>query len=249
MGAVPAATSTSSGTGEAYLSRRLQQASPGEIPASGASPFGTVLGFGPLSVPAYSSDYASADKTQFPDWDSFQHKEGDVFYGFKWQCVEYARRWLIKALGITFGSIDYAWQIFDLPTASRVAGGEAVPWLAVPNGGPGLRRPQMGSVLIWHEQLGGYYNETGHVAIVTEASDTFVRVAEQNIDDVPWPPGRSWSRELPVTWDATSDSYTIHDPADGQGVPVVPLSVRGWMMLRDLEWGSLVDERLPATNG
>ncbi|MDP2193741.1 MAG: hypothetical protein Q8K36_04385, partial [Alphaproteobacteria bacterium] len=33
--------------------------------------------------------------------------------GMKWQCVEYARRWLIQNKGLTFDDVTYAWQIWD----------------------------------------------------------------------------------------------------------------------------------------
>ncbi len=60
-----------------------------------------------------------------------------------------------------------------------------VPFDAVPNGsGTDRRRPEAGCGLIWREQ--GHFSGTGPVAIITEVTDTYVRVAEQNVDDTYW---------------------------------------------------------------
>lgn len=53
-----------------------------------------------------------------------------VYYGIKWQCVEYARRYLIDVTGHTFESIDYAWQIFDLTSAIRLSDNHSVSWIS-----------------------------------------------------------------------------------------------------------------------
>ncbi len=128
-----------------------------------------------------------------------------------WQCVEFARRWLIMARGYTFDSVDYAWQIFDLPWAVRVSDKAHVPFVAIPNGGN--RVPAMGSIIIWN--AGGYYPTTGHVGIIVEVGDTYVRVAEQNFADFPWPAGLPWSRQLPLTRH-TKGGFTIQDTVQVQ---------------------------------
>ena len=125
-----------------------------------------------------------------------------VYYGFKYQCVEFARRWLthvqgpltmphfktlslllcVLRAGITFGDVGMAYEIYDIPHASRVTNGSAVKWTAHPNGS--TSRPVAGSVILWNE--GGEFQWTGHVAIATEVSDAYLRVAEQNVEDVSW---------------------------------------------------------------
>jgi glutathionylspermidine amidase/synthetase len=54
-------------------------------------------------------------------------------------------------------------------------------------------------MLIWNE--GGDYELTGHVAIVTQIADGFVRVVEQNVEHTVWEHGKPWSRELPASLD------------------------------------------------
>ncbi len=80
-----------------------------------------------------------------------------------------------------------AYEIFDMPYAINLKDGKNVPMRSGRNGSNG--RPEPGSLLIWNE--GGFFRHTGHVAVVVEASDTFVRLAEQNYDDKVWPEVRS----------------------------------------------------------
>jgi hypothetical protein len=132
--------------------------------ATGVAPFGTVLGHN-SGVPAFSSHYDSYVHADFATrylkhhapwlwgifmrlggWKLWQkhylhngdHEGREHFYGAKWQCVEYARRWLIHAQGYTFPSVSMAYTIFDMPHAIRVADGAKVAFKAVPNGALGF---------------------------------------------------------------------------------------------------------------
>ena len=123
-------------------------------------------------VPCYSSDYDSADR--HVDYDS-QSAEG-VFFGYKWQCVEFARRWLVLNKKVTFQSIPMAYHIFQLPNVIRLSDGQRLPMIGHLNGS--TTHPMAGDVLIWSAG-GNKIGRTGHVAIITAASSEWVRVAEQ----------------------------------------------------------------------
>ena len=56
------------------------------------------------------------------------------------------------------------------------------------------RPPEPGCLLIW--DAGGEFETTGHVAIVTEVTPSYVRVAEQNVGDRTWPAGQNFAREI-----------------------------------------------------
>jgi len=58
------------------------------------APFGTLLGVAPGNVPVYSSDYDSADDKELPNRHAYRSYVDGIFMGYKWQCVEFARRWL-----------------------------------------------------------------------------------------------------------------------------------------------------------
>jgi hypothetical protein len=76
--------------------------------------FGTKIGASPNGVISYSSYYKTAPRDE--DFNSFITVPGlgdtKIFSGAKWQCVEYARRYLLLTLGVTFPSIPMAWNIF-----------------------------------------------------------------------------------------------------------------------------------------
>jgi hypothetical protein len=205
---------------------------PDDEPVVGArAPFGRVIGVGPKGVPAHSCHYASivhacllGEFVCLPFTIRHTSDEGGRQYGVRWQCVEYARRWLMTAAGHTFDDCPTAAHMFGMRDAVRLSDGARVAWDCVPNGsGPERARPTAGCLLIWHAR--GHFVGTGHVAVVTVATDTYVRVAEQNFDDRYWPAGREWARELPVTVDAATGAYTIGERVDGE--------VCGWMQLAD----------------
>ena len=175
-----------------------------------ALPFGSLLGIAPGGVPAYSSKGISFRS----------HYNGDIYYGARYQCVEFARRWLVHTHGVTFGSVGMAYEIFPLPNVTRVSDSSAVPWTNVPNGS--TTRPVAGCILIWNE--GGEFKWTGHVAVVTAVSDSFVRVAEQNVHDMTGE-GRDYSRELPAVVDAATGAFHIHEHYGKGG------TVAGWKLL------------------
>ena len=77
--------------------------------------FGTLLGTTHGGVQVFSCDYDSIkDKTGLQNRSDFQSSLNDTFFGFKWQCVELARRYLVLNYGVTFESIPMAFDIFDL---------------------------------------------------------------------------------------------------------------------------------------
>ncbi|MCP5180418.1 MAG: bifunctional glutathionylspermidine amidase/synthase [Pseudomonadales bacterium] len=154
--------------------------------------FGTLLGVAPGGVAAYSSDYESADERVYPNRHAYRSYLDGVYMGFKWQCVEFARRWLYLNRGYIFDDVAMAYEIFNLTHVRVVASNELLPLHAFANGSK--RPPEPGCLLIWSE--GGEFARTGHVAIVTEVLPDRIRLAEQNVDHRPWSGGRDYSREI-----------------------------------------------------
>ncbi|MDA0689830.1 MAG: CHAP domain-containing protein, partial [Proteobacteria bacterium] len=154
--------------------------------------FGTVLGYAPGDVPAFSSDYSSVDARLLPTRSSFRSYLDGVYLGFKWQCVEFARRWLYVNCGYIFDDVAMAYDIFELRSVRTVGDRKELPLQAFANGSP--RRPEYGCMIIWAE--GGEFEHTGHVAIAIEVTDDYVRIAEQNVGHQLWPAGCNWSRQI-----------------------------------------------------
>jgi glutathionylspermidine amidase/synthetase len=154
--------------------------------------FGAVLGVAFGQVPVYSCDYASADDEELPTRQAYRSYVDGVYMGHKWQCVEFARRWLYRNYGYVFDDIAMAYDIFRLATVRLVRDNKLLPLRSFKNGS--LHPPEPGCLLIWDE--GGEFETTGHVAIVTEVTPDYLRVVEQNVGDRIWPAGQNYSRQI-----------------------------------------------------
>jgi glutathionylspermidine amidase/synthetase len=180
--------------------------------------FGTILGMAPGDVPVYSSDYASADTREFPNRTAYRSFVDGVFMGYKWQCVEFVRRWLYVNRQYVFDDVSMAYDIFRLRSVRKLSGGGRLPLHSFKNGA--RRRPVPGSLLVW--EAAGEFELTGHVAVVTEVGDDFIRVAEQNVDNKPWPQGQNFSRQLAVR--ITGKGGYLIDPGQEED------AILGWVM-------------------
>lgn len=187
--------------------------------------FDTLLGTAEGGVGVYSSHYPSADNKQYADRRAFRSYIDDLFMGYKWQCVELARRWLYVNKGYVFEDVAMAYDIFDLRHVKRVADGALLPLQSFLNGSK--RHPEPGCMLIWNE--GGDFHTTGHVAIVTEVLANAIRFIEQNVEDKIWPAGANYSRELPTVIDGDGCYWVVTDGVhDKHGE-----SVLGWVLQTD----------------
>ena len=183
--------------------------------------FGTLLGMAPGEVPVYSSHYPSADNSEFPDRESYRSYLDDIFMGYKWQCVEFARRWMYLNQGLIFDDVAMAYDIFELRTVRMIRDNALKSIQSFRNGS--ARPPLPGCLLIWNE--GGEFEDTGHVAIVTEVLPNCVRIAEQNMDHHLWPQGQNWSRELALCVDEQGGHWVNCTYAEG--------SILGWVLVTD----------------
>lgn len=130
-------------------------------------------------------------------------------------------------MNVTFESIDMAYEGFDLNSFIQLPSMNEIPIECIKNGSTEVsKRPSYGNVIIWNE--GGFFRHTGHIGIITEATDAYVRIAEQNYDDLYWPQGRNYSRELPVRIGADG-SYFIIDSSLPEYSNCGKTSVRGWI--------------------
>ena len=156
--------------------------------------FGTVLGIAPGGVPVYSSDYSTANAKEFPNRQAYRSFVDGVFMGYKWQCVEFVRRWIYLNSRYVFDDVPMAYDIFRLRNIKKLSDGSQLPIRSFRNGA--LRPPEAGCFLIWDAV--GYFEITGHVAVVTEVGDAYIRIAEQNVDNKMWPPEQTFSRQLSI---------------------------------------------------
>ncbi|WP_272660710.1 bifunctional glutathionylspermidine amidase/synthase [Providencia sp. PROV150] len=183
-------------------------------------PFGTLLGYAPGGVAIYSSDYDSLPNVENKKDISFRSYIGNEYMGYKWQCVEFARRFLYLNYGTVFSDVGMAYEVFSLRFLRHVVDDDILPLKAFVNGSP--VKPAAGSLLIWDE--GGEFNKTGHIAIITKVYDDKVRIAEQNVIHHKLPIGQQWTRELSLKRD--KGRYTLSDTFPDT-------KILGWMIQTD----------------
>lgn len=150
------------------------------------SNYGNILGKSPAGVPAYSN--CNSDCVIFEP----NHLQ-DVYTGIKWQCVEYARRWLLKEQGVVFGDVDIAADIWEIAHVDNPHNNQTLKFDSVVNGAATL--PQRGDLIIYGKE----YLDTGHVAVVVsiDVERNTIQVAEQNYANTKWK--QNYAREIAYT--------------------------------------------------
>lgn len=114
-----------------------------------------------------------------------------------------------------------AYDIFRLNEVKVIKDDSKLPLSSFRNGSK--RPPEYGCLLIWNE--GGFFEYTGHVAVVIEVLEDRIRIIEQNVEDAIWPEGQEYSRELKMT--RTKDGgYFVKCTYDDA-------SVLGWVIQTD----------------
>ncbi|WP_222105094.1 hypothetical protein [Denitromonas halophila] len=96
--------------------------------------FGTILGVAAGEVAVYSSHYPSADHAEYPDRHSYRSYLDGEYMGYKWQCVELARRWLYLNKGYVFDDVPMAYDIFRLRSVRVVKDDRRLPLHTFHNG-------------------------------------------------------------------------------------------------------------------
>ncbi|MBO6561165.1 MAG: bifunctional glutathionylspermidine amidase/synthase [Nisaea sp.] len=195
--------------------------------------FGAVIGIAPGGVAAYSSDYETVDNAELPTRQHYRSVVDGIYLGHKWQCVEFARRWLYRNKGYVFEDIAMAYDIFQLREVKVIEDGSRLPLRSFRNGS--VRAPEIGGLMIWKE--GGFFDVTGHVAVITEVLPDRVRVAEQNVDHKVWPAGQDWARELPMRVDAEGGHWVDCTYDDGE--------VLGWVLQTEDATGAEAHREVP----
>lgn len=183
------------------------------------APFGTLLGLAPGDVPVYSSNYEEgADGLERSD---FVSQLDEIYMGYKWQCVELARRWLYCTRGLIFDEVGMAYEIFSLTELRTPDGSQHLPLQSFRNGS--RRAPEVGCMLIWDE--GGDFEHTGHVAIVTHVHEDRLCIIEQNNHDAVWPDGQDYSREIQLR--------RAYDGGVWLRAPMKEGTIMGWVIQTD----------------
>ena len=161
------------------------------------SSYGKILGESTSKVVAYSNcNNKCVDYTI--------NRVNHIFTGIKWQCVEYARRWLLVNYSLVFDSVNTAADIWEQINEYKEPGfGDKVAVNTYRNGSKKI--PERGDLLIYGREL----FLTGHVAVVvsTDKMNNLVYVAEQNYKNKKWP--SNYSRA--ISYNKKDDRYWLQD--------------------------------------
>lgn len=167
------------------------------------APFGTVLGYitaNKTKIPVYSCDYISLHIPRLLFLFLFKkmasNYEKGVYTGVQYQCVELARRHLWCTRGYVFKSVGMAYELFQHSTVHNPHDETRIARLKKNVNGQSTLPPGVGTYPIW--QAGGFFEGTGHVAVVVgvNVAEGWVDIAEQNVEDRVWPAGIHASRRL-----------------------------------------------------
>ncbi|CAM4791333.1 unnamed protein product [Rotaria magnacalcarata] len=180
-------------------------------------PFDKIQGIASTNVPAYSNGY-----------DDFVSFEGfyvhGIFTGFNGQSVEFARRWLLLRKSCIFQNIRSAadmWQ--ELTYVERVTDGEKFHLKTYSNGS--THKPKCDALLIYPRSEKSPY---GHVAIICEVQENFIRIVEQNYRFHYW--SSNYARQIPMLY--RNGLYYIEDY----------YNVYGWMEIENNNQLKTLDE-------
>ncbi|CAF4214306.1 unnamed protein product [Rotaria sp. Silwood2] len=170
--------------------------------------YGAMVGIASSNVSAYSNGN-----------DSYISNESNYLYniytGMRWQCVEYARRWLFIRKGCVFDDVDAANDMWSqLSYVQRVVDGKCFSLKKYQNGS--TSPPKNESLLIYRLGKDIPY---GHVSVIVDVLNDSIRVAEQNFHAYYW--ASNYSRQIPYV--LKNGSYYIMDS----------YNIYGWMSVED----------------
>ena len=157
--------------------------------------FGNIVGH-LEDVPAYSNCNNSFE-SGLNNFISYQNKK--LFSGMQWQCVEYARRYLITKLGVTFDSVDGAEDVFALKTVESIDTGKKYKFKTFKNNKNSNCRiknniPKVNDVIIWARNKSD--TPYGHIAVILKIEGDQIFIGEQNWSNDAWESPSSYSRIL-----------------------------------------------------
>jgi hypothetical protein len=150
------------------------------------------------------------------------------YVGLIYQCVEYARRWWMKNAGITFGSIDSAYEIIYLTEGKYIDSGESFS-LSRSINGTARRTPRRGDLLIYYATPGNPNWRYGHVAVIVDVdhNNGLVSLAEQNYSNQKWQNPKAFSRQIQMF--EVGGRYQLVDVQNAQNSNSTGGQIAGWV--------------------
>jgi hypothetical protein len=212
-------------------------------------PHGIIVGVATCGVIGYNNnpDHISTENSEelYDPVSYVNDSRGRLRYaGAKWQCVEFARRWWISELDVYLPMVPRACDIYTNLTKVKNLSTEKITYvgLLMLAQGETLSRPEVHDAVIWKRTDNA---PVGHIAVVSEVTDEYVCVAEQNVDNnVMWKGGH-YARKFPLVKNAETGAWSIVDEVD----PIL-----GWVRVNKNTdedgplWNKPTTDQLPITD-
>ncbi len=138
-----------------------------EYAGSPKVPLHAVQGEAPGGTPAFSNK----DDAHFT---AIENYCDGFFTGYQWQCVEFARRWLLERKGLLLPQIHFAAHIIFLHEVYDL-NLKPVPTVIVRNGSATC--PVADAMIVYPQSRDNF---VGHVGVITHVGDDYVCIADQN---------------------------------------------------------------------
>lgn len=129
-----------------------------------------------------------------------------IYVRFKWQCVEFARRYWMHHFKVYLPDVPIAAKIWEMEEAflMPLESGKRVPLMHLENG---TVKPEVGDFLIYAKS---YEERVGHVAVVVKVFDDKIQIAEQNRhNDRMWP--GNYAHEIELIYKSPELPFFMHD--------------------------------------
>ncbi len=207
------------------------------------TPFGQLLGEAD-GIKSYSNCQSNCIKSEYSFLnlqtqkiviaDTNPDKSQYHYIGVIHQCVEYARKWWMIQKGITFGSIDSAFEIIYLTEGKHINTNMSFP-LGRSINGSASRPPKRGDLLIYSADRKRSNWQYGHVAVVieTDLESNALYIAEENYSNRAWENPKRYSRKIHIS--STKSGYRVTDQDRHRKDPNQRGVVSGWIYpLNDL---------------
>lgn len=159
--------------------------------------------------------YSNKNDTYVSNEEYFISINGETLCsGMKWQCVEYARRWLMENRDIFFGDVEYATDIWSLSHGIDLSNNKQPVKTVQFSNGSSIEKPEVGDLVIYDTS---YAPITGHVAVIVEIGESTIKIAEQNYSSHKWV-APHYSQELSMLAKKKEENNTIHYRITNNGI-------------------------------
>lgn len=134
-----------------------------------------------MNLNILGKDYYNITAYKNDSTDNPNYLYDKIYTGIQWQCIEYVRRWYILVFQLTFPSVKYAIDLWNIEYVYHPITKKQFRFYSIQNGSN--TEPNVGDIIIFKQTK---FYPYGHVAIVSRVTKDAVYLAEQNMSTQRW---------------------------------------------------------------